>query len=521
MHRIFIAPIVCDWRECLLMELDVLLQALRDDGELLEIPGVDRAELQVEGLSYHSKRVKPGDLFLCIPGEMTDGHLFAQEAVSRGARALLVERFVTVDPPVPQMVVPDARRAAAVMADAFFGHPTGKMALVGVTGTSGKTTTAHLIRHVLEAGGTGVGLVGTIGHIVGGSRIETELTTPEATDLQRLFRQMLDAGDCAAVMEVSSHSLMLDRVRRCAFNVGVFTNIAPEHLDFHGDMESYLAAKARLFGMLTDEGLDRGDPVAVINVDDPRAAEIERRSAAKVLTYGLDAGQVTACDIEMAPNESFFSVELPPGNRRRVRLQLPGRFNIYNALAAAAVGHSLDIGIDDIADALSEANPVPGRYEVVSGPGDDIMVIVDFAHTPDELENLLEAVQRVATGRVIAVFGAGGDRDRTKRPIMGSVVEGLADYLIVTSDNPRSEDPRAITCDILGGIEDRSNCEVHVDRREAVLRAVEIANTNDTVVLAGKGHETTQVLADHAMHFDDKLEARKALRLRQQKREGG
>ncbi len=504
------------------MKLDQLLQVITDHGdEPPEIPAADLTAIEIEDLSYHSKRVKPGDLFLCIPGELTDGHLFAQEAVSRGARALLVERFVTVDPPVPQLAVADARRAAGVVADAFFGHPTGKMTLVGVTGTSGKTTTAHLTRHVLEADGIRCGLVGTVGNIVGGSRMETVLTTPEAADLQRLFHQMLGSGDRAAVMEVSSHSLMLHRVQGCAFNVGVFTNIAPEHLDFHGDMKSYLAAKARLFEMLTDEGLDRGGPRAVINADDPRGVDIEGHSVAGVLTYGLDGGEVTACDIEMTPEDTVFSLRLPPGDGRRVRLQLPGRFNIYNALAAAAVAHSLDVDIDCIADALSGAAPVPGRYEVVSGSEDDVTVIVDFAHTPDELANLLEAVRSVSAGRVITVFGAGGDRDRTKRPVMGSVVEGLADCIIVTSDNPRSEDPQAITCDILRGIEDTSSCEVYVDREEAVLRAVEIARPGDTVVLAGKGHETTQILADHAIHFDDRLEARRALELRRKNRERG
>ncbi|MFO8060855.1 MAG: UDP-N-acetylmuramoyl-L-alanyl-D-glutamate--2,6-diaminopimelate ligase [Bacillota bacterium] len=502
------------------MKLTQLLQAIENECEVSRVPGLDLAGLEIEDLSYHSGRVGPGDLFLCIPGEVTDGHLHAQEAVSAGARALLVERVVNVEPPVPQMVVSDARRTAADLADRFFDHPTGRMVLVGVTGTSGKTTTAHLIRHLLEADGGSVGLVGTVGNIAGGNWMETTLTTPEATDLQRLFRQMLISGDRAAVMEVSSHSLMLHRVHRCAFNVGVFTNIAPEHLDFHGDMDSYLAAKARLFTMLTDEGLDRGGPRAVINADDARSAEIESRSVAEVLTYGLRGGEVTARDVQMTQEETTFLLEMPAG-RRRVRLRLPGRFNVYNALAAAAAAHSLDVATGVIADALSGATPVPGRYEVVSGPGDDITVIVDFAHTPDELSNLLEAVTSVSAGRVITVFGAGGDRDRTKRPVMGSVVEDLADYMIVTSDNPRSEDPRAITCDILRGIEDNASCEVIVDRREAVLRAVEMAGPADTVVVAGKGHETMQILADCAVHFDDRLEARKALRLRRQRREGG
>lgn len=502
------------------MRFERLLEKIEtEEGLFLNTSGAVE-ETEITGLAYHSARVSEGDLFLCLPGQESDGHVWAQDAVSRGARALLVQHPVDVDPPVPQLVVADSRRAAALVADVFFDRPTSRLALIGVTGTSGKTTTAHLIRHLLETVGISTGLVGTVGNVIAGRWEQGELTTPEAVDLQDMFHRMVSGGDRACVMEVSSHALVLHRVAGCAFNVGVFTNLAPEHLDFHEDMEDYLQAKGQLFRMLGDEGLWTGEPRAVVNADDERADSIRRLSACETVTYGLESGQVTARDIEMTPEQSSFKLVVAGQPPEKVSLRLPGRFNIYNALAAAAAVSALGVQPEALAEGLSTAQQVAGRFEVMSSDDDDIVVIVDFAHTADELENLLEAVRMVSSGEVIVAFGCGGDRDRSKRPIMGSIAEELADRVIVTTDNPRSEDPAEIAEDVRRGMRDPSGCEVHVDRREAIARAVRMASPGDIVVLAGKGHETVQVFAHGSVHFDDRQEARAALEARRQGREG-
>ncbi len=498
------------------MQLRELLGKLTAESGLMRQDGWPEGDVRISGISHHSAWVREGDLFVCIPGQITDGHFWAEDAIRAGASALLVERPLELESRVPQIVVRDARRAAAVAADELHGHPSGDMLLIGVTGTSGKTTTTHLIRHMLECAGIGTGLVGTIGNIIGGELQEAQLTTPEAIELQGALRQMVDAGDSAAVMEVSSHSLQLHRVDRCAFNVGVFTNIAPEHLDFHGTMQEYIAAKKRLFSLLTPEGL-RGkcSPAAVINADDPSASRMVEDCRARVITFGLEQGDISARDLDMRPDGTRFLLQLS-GEQRRVDLTLPGRYNVYNALAAAAVGESLGLTPGTIAGALASAEAVPGRFEVVSRPDDDITVVVDFAHTPDELENLLTAARMLCEGRVVALFGAGGDRDRDKRPVMGSIVAELADRVVVTSDNPRGEDPTAIAEDILQGIEGRDQCEVELDRERAIHLAVDLAEEGDIVMLAGKGHETTQVLADETIEMDDREMARSALNRRRE-----
>lgn len=502
------------------MRLEGLLDKIEtEEGLFLNSSGAVE-ETEITGLAYHSARVEEGDLFLCLPGQETDGHLWAQDAVSRGARALLVQHPVEVDPPVPQLVVSDSRRAAALVADVFFDHPTSRLALIGVTGTSGKTTTAHLVRHLLETVGISTGLVGTVGNVIAGRWEKGELTTPEAVDLQEMFHRMASGGDRACVMEVSSHSLVLHRVAGCTFNVGVYTNLAPEHLDFHADMEDYLQAKGQLFRMLGSEGLWTGEPRAVINADDERADRVRQFSSCEITTYGLDAGEVTARDIEMTPEQSRFKLVVAGQPPQRVALALPGRFNIYNALAAAAAASALGVQPEALAEGLSTAKQVAGRFEVMSSDEDDIVVIVDFAHTADELENLLEAVRMISPGEVIVAFGCGGDRDRSKRPVMGAIAEELADRVIVTTDNPRGEDPNAIAKDVLEGMRNPSEVEVHVDRGKAVARAVEMASPGDVVVLAGKGHETVQVFAHGSVHFDDRQEARAALEARRRRRDG-
>ncbi len=503
------------------VQLRELLDKLEAEPGLLRRDSPMTADVSISGLAHHSNWVREGDLFICIPGQITDGHFWAEDAIGAGARALMVERPLQLSCPVPQVIVRDARRAAAVAADELYAHPSRELLLVGVTGTSGKTTTTFLIRHLLQYSGVDTGLMGTIGSIIGGEHRGAELTTPEAIELQKCLRHMVDAGDRAAVMEVSSHSLQLHRVDRCAFNVGVFTNIAPEHLDFHGNMEEYVRAKKKLFGLLTSEGMPpEASPVAVVNADDPRADEMVEGCGARVVSFGLQAGAVTASRLDMKPDGTTFTLHLS-GGTRRVDLALPGRYNVYNALAAAAVGEFLGLEEDVIAGALSSAEAVPGRFEVVSEPDDGITVVVDFAHTPDELENLLEAARMLSGGRTVALFGAGGDRDRKKRPVMGSIVAGLADRVVLTSDNPRSEDPAAIAEDVLQGIDDTENCEVELDRKRAIHRAIDMAEEGDIVILAGKGHETTQVLADKTIEMDDRETARDALRRRRGVSHGG
>ncbi len=488
-----------------------------EDDLLTETKGqVDGVE--VHDLHYHSGRVTPGSIFVCIVGENADGHCFAQDAVEAGAAAVIVERTLQLPQGTPQLLVSDSRRAMAVTADLLYGHPTGKLLLIGVTGTSGKTTTTYLTRHLLEYYDRPTGLVGTVATIVGGKRLDSELTTPESADLQRLFRQMVDAGDQCAVMEASSHALSLARVLRCSYNIGIFTNLAPEHLDFHRTMDNYLEAKARLFSMLSGEGADN-EPAAVVNADDPYSSTIVEGLDVRVVSYGIEEGEVRASDIRLHPDCSRFELHLPGEVPVSVEILLPGRFNVYNALAAAAACWWTGFSAPEISEALATAEPVPGRFEVVSGPQDDIVVIVDFAHTPDELENLLETVRDIAQERIIVAFGAGGDRDKTKRPVMGEIAHRLADWVVVTSDNPRSEDPQVIAEEVVDGMKDTENCEIRNDRADAVRRCIEVARSGDVVVLAGKGHETYQVFAEETVHYDDRQQAR--FFLRERRRRGG
>jgi UDP-N-acetylmuramoyl-L-alanyl-D-glutamate--2,6-diaminopimelate ligase len=457
------------------MDLERLVAALG----AIEVVG--RAPVDVLDLAYDARSVVPGSVFFCVPGARADGHDFAAEAVERGAVALVVERPLHVD--VPQVVVADARAAMAVAADELFDHPSAELEIVGITGTSGKTTTAFLVFAILAAAGRRPGLLGTVEARVGGERRGVQRTTPEAIDLQRIFREMLDAGDRSCAMEASSHASALHRLDRVRFAALVFTNLSHDHLDFHGDMESYFQAKRRLFV--------EGRPPAAINVGD----EFGRRLAAELpdaLTYGF------APDAAVGP-EALDGVEL----------KLRGRFNVENALGALAAARLL--GIDDaaIVRGLESVRGVPGRFEAVD-EGQPFTVIVDYAHKPDALEKVLQAARELAQGRVIVVVGAGGDRDRGKRPVMGRVASELADVVIVTSDNPRSEDPGAIIDEIVAGAV--GPVDVETDRAVAIARAIELAQEGDVVVIAGKGAEQGQQLADRTIPFDDREAARQALR---------
>ena len=455
--------------------------------------------LEVADLAHDTRSVSAGALFFCVPGTRVDGHDLAWEAVERGAVAVVVERELEVG--VPQLVVPDVRAAMAVVADAFFGEPTKELELAGVTGTNGKTTTTFLLRSILEAAGQRPGLVGTIEWIVGGKRRPAPFTTPEAIDLQRLLREMLEAGDLSAAVEASSHGAALRRLDRVRFDVLVFTNLSQDHLDLHGTMEDYFQAKRLLF-------TGAQPPPAAVNVGDEwgrrLADELRDSHRAPLLTFGLaEPAEVRPEGLELAREGSRFRAA-------GIELETPlrGLFNAENVLGAVAAGLLLDLDEDAIAEGVSLTSGVPGRFEVVD-EGQPFTVVVDYSHTPDSLETALAAAHGIAEGRVVVVFGAGGDRDRGKRPLMGRVAAEGADLVIVTSDNPRSEDPLAIIQDVLQGA--GVDVEIDVDRRSAIRRALDLAEAGDVVLVAGKGHEQGQEEAGVVHPFDDRSVVRKLL----------
>jgi UDP-N-acetylmuramoyl-L-alanyl-D-glutamate--2,6-diaminopimelate ligase len=460
------------------MDLGRLISALGP----LEVRG--GAPTDITDLAYDTREVRPGALFFCAPGETVDRHDLAGEAVESGAVALVVERPLHLD--VPQLVVESARDAMPVAADEFFERPTEELLLAGVTGTNGKTTTAYLLHSIFDAAGMRPGLIGTIESRVGGDSRPAVRTTPESVDLQRTFRAMLDAGDRSAVMEATSHGSVLGRLDRVRFKALAFTNLTQDHLDFHGTMDEYYEAKRRLF---TEH---EPAPAAAINVGDEwgrrLAQELRELDRAPLLTFGLTDG----AEIREVPTS-----------------RLQGRFNQENTLAAVALARLVGVPEGAIEQGLAEAPSVPGRFESVD-EGQPFSVIVDYAHTPDSLANVLRTARDLGTGRLICVFGCGGDRDRGKRPEMGRIAAELADVPIVTSDNPRSEDPLAIIDEILAGMSPEP--EVEPDRRAAIAKAVGFAREGDVVVIAGKGHEQGQEFADRKLPFDDREVARDALR---------
>jgi UDP-N-acetylmuramoyl-L-alanyl-D-glutamate--2,6-diaminopimelate ligase len=477
------------------MELERLVAALAPEAVL-----GSREPVEVRDLAYDARAVTPGAAFFCVPGARADGHDFAAEAVENGAVALVVER--AVEPEVPQLVVPDARAAMATAADVFFGEPTRELEVAGVTGTSGKTTSAFLLYGVLEAAGRRPGLLGTVESRVGGEVRTVVRTTPEAIDLQRTFRDMLDAGDRSVALEASSHASVLHRLDRVRFDALVFTNLSQDHLDFHESMDDYFAAKRRLF-------TGAAPPPAAVNVGDPwgrlLAEELEDAARAPLITYGF------AHDAEIRPDELVLDAS---GARFRaggieIRSQLRGRFNVENVLGVVAAAILLDVDEGQIAEGIAALRGVPGRFESVD-EGQPFSVVVDYSHKPDALDNVLRAARELTDGRVLVVFGAGGDRDRRKRPLMGKVARDLADVVIVTSDNPRSEDPLAIIQDVLQGA--GTEVEIDPDRRSAISRAIELAEPGDVVVIAGRGNEQGQEIAGEKVPFDDRAVAREALR---------
>ncbi|MGE5541507.1 MAG: UDP-N-acetylmuramoyl-L-alanyl-D-glutamate--2,6-diaminopimelate ligase, partial [Bacillota bacterium] len=443
--------------------------------------------VEVAALAYDSRAVRPGTAFVCVKGFRLDGHEFARDALSRGAVAMIAERETGVHE-VPHVLVPDSRRALALLSSHFYGHPSKNMRVTGVTGTNGKTTTTHLVRWVLARVGREAGLIGTIENVVCGRPLPVERTTPEALDLQGLFNDMRGCGSSHVVMEVSSHAIELDRVAGTEFDVAVFTNLTQDHLDFHPDMESYFGAKSRLFtglGGTYYAAPKQGKKAAVINVDDGYGARLARMvGRADLVTYGLsEAAAFRAEGVEIGPRGSRFRA-ITPGGVVNLNVRLAGMFNVYNILAAIAVAWVEGIPSDEAARAVEDHPGVPGRFQLVD-EGQPFSVVVDYAHTPDGLRNVLEAARGIARGRLICVFGCGGDRDRRKRPIMGEIAAGLADYCVITSDNPRSEDPLAIIREIEPGVKRAGRTPgdyaVQPDRRAAIETALERARPGDVV----------------------------------------
>lgn len=476
------------------MDLERLITALGP----LEVRG--GAPTDITDLAYDTREVRSGALFFCAPGERIDRHDLAGEAVERGAVALVVER--PLDQRVPQLLVPSARAAMAVAADEFFGRPTEELVVAGVTGTSGKTTTTFLLHSIFEAAGLKPGLIGTVESRVGGESRSAVRTTPEAIDLQRAFREMLDAGDRSVVMEATSHGSVLGRLDGVRFDALAFTNLTQDHLDFHGSMDEYYDAKRRLF---TEH---EPAPAAAVNIDDEwggrLADELRRLDRAPLVTYG----ESDDADLRVGDPGAVGGIQLAAGDTD-YPLRLHGRFNRWNGLAAIAVGRLVRIPDTVISEGLNRVSGVPGRFEAIE-EGQPFTVIVDYSHKPGALEAVLRTARELTTGRLFCVFGAGGDRDRGKRPQMGRVASELADLAIVTSDNPRSEDPSAIIDEILTGVV--GDAEIEPDRRKAISMAVDQARAGDVVVIAGKGNEQGQEFADRKIPFDDREVAREALR---------
>ena len=452
--------------------------------------------LDITGVQYDSRQVSPGDLFVAISGFQTDGHKYIPKAMENGAACVVCEKKPETD--IPYVLVPDVRAALAALGANWFGHPADDLCVIGITGTNGKTTSTYLLKHVLEKTlGAKVGLIGTIQNMIGDEILHTERTTPESFELQKLFADMRDAGCTHVIMEVSSHALVLHRADQIRFGAAVFTNLTEDHLDFHKTMDAYCDAKAMLF---------RRCETGAVNVDDAYAKRIMEQADCRLLTYSAQ-GKPAALKAEhiglFSDRVEFDAVY--QNERVPVTLGIPGIFSVYNALGVIVAALALDIPLAAIADALRTAQSVKGRVEVVPTPGKGYTVLIDYSHTPDSLENILKAVRGFCAGRIIAVFGCGGDRDPYKRPVMGRIAAELSDLAIVTSDNPRTEDPYKILRQILAGMQDTETpYEVIESRVSAIGRAMELAQKDDVIVLCGKGHETYQEIGHEKHHLDER-----------------
>ena len=489
---------------------------LRECGDVLDGVTVRGSlDREITGLTDDSRRVSPGWLFVAVKGTQSDGHRFLAQAVAAGAGAIVVETgrvsgetLASIGIPVIQ--VGDSRRALGLLASRFYGDPSRRLKMIGVTGTNGKTTATYLCKAILEAAGVRAGLIGTVAYLFGEERVAATHTTPGPLELQGLLRRMADAGMQAVVMEVSSHALALDRTAGCQFGTAVFTNLTQDHLDFHADMEDYFRAKLRLFTALDSEAH------AIVNGDDPYGGRVVEATQAKVWTYAIDRpADLRAEDVQISLNGVRFTAR-GPGGSVALRSPLVGRHNVYNILAAVGVGLVQGVPLETSAAGVATLKTVPGRFEQVDA-GQPFTVVVDYAHTEDALYRLLTTAQTVRTGRIITVFGCGGDRDRGKRPKMGRVAARYSDVVVVTSDNPRTEDPDAIIREILPGVEaglreaGRGRYLIHADRRAAIAEAIRLAQSGDLVLIAGKGHEDYQVIGKEKHPFDDRVVAREAI----------
>lgn len=461
--------------------------------------------IEIKKIAYDSRQVEEDSLFICIEGFKTDGHNFIKKAIQNGAVAIMVEKELEEYPEGISIVeVADSRETMAYLAATFFNNPLEKLELIGVTGTNGKTTTTYLIKAMLDNVGKAAGLIGTIKNIVGEKTLPTTRTTPESLDLYALFAEMVEANLSYAVMEVSSHALDLKRVTGMDYKVAVFTNITQDHLDYHHSIDEYLLAKSKLFQQVKDTGF------SVVNLDDPKSDQIIALAKGEVLSYAINKeADFQARNIKLDSRGVSFDVR---GRYNfSIRMKLAGLFNVYNTLAAIACGYALGISPEEIKDGLEKVTGVAGRFELVD-EGQDFTVIVDYAHTPDGMENVLKTAHELAEGKIIIVFGCGGDRDKGKRPEMGRIAAEYGDLVVLTSDNPRSEEPLAIIKDIEKGMEDSDTpYEIFPDRREAIFYAIQKAAPGDMVLVFGKGHETYQIFRDKTIPFDDRQVAREAL----------
>ena len=492
------------------------MKTLKDIISTLDVQQVQgNQNVSIQDITADSRAVKPNSLFIALDGATVDGHNYIDKAVDAGAVAVIVSKPVTVPADVCVITVDDTRQAMMVCVPYFFDYPANRMRMVGVTGTNGKTTTTHMIRHILKAQGHKVGVIGTVHIMIGDTSYPIHNTTPDVVDLQHILHQMVQENVEYCVMEVSSHALALGRVSGVEFDTAVFTNLTQDHLDFHKTFENYLAAKCKLFEQVSAPNQVKDNKGAVINIDDSYGYRVMEKTTAPTITYStLGKGTLNASDVHMSTKNSQYTVNYK-GESYPISMNATGLFNVYNTLAAIGACLQEGISMEAIDTALKTFSSVPGRFELIE-EGQDFAVVVDYAHTPDGLQNILETAKAIKENRIIIVFGCGGDRDATKRPIMGRIAAEYGDKIYVTSDNPRTEDPVQIVKDVEVGVKEAlregTSYEVIVDRREAINHAIHDAKAGDIVIIAGKGHENYQILKNETIHFDDREEARKALK---------
>jgi UDP-N-acetylmuramyl-tripeptide synthetase len=504
------------------VKLSALIKAVRPP--VIDDKGSVKTDPEIRSIHYRSQEVTPGGLFVAIAGHAADGHDYVEDAIARGAVAVVSQKEIKAN--VPNLRVSDTRQALADIAAGFYGNPSERLTVIGITGTNGKTTSAYLIESILQQAGFEVGVIGTINFRYAGRTFDNPITTPESLDLQRILADMLQAGVSHVVMEASSHAMDLYRIRSCWFDVAAFINLSQDHLDFHGDMQSYWASKKKLFTDYLAEGPKSGQAVAVINCDNTYGGELAGALAVTVIKTGSGSGNTVFSDNARCDSNGIAAEISTPNGRFQIKSRLVGEHNLENILCAAGVGAALNLPADDLQSGIEAITAVPGRLEHIENSAGRF-VYVDYAHTPDALENVIKALSAVMQRRLICVFGCGGDRDKNKRPLMGEIAARLCDLAVLTSDNPRTEDPMAIIAQILegarkansreysasglnGGFEEKGYV-IEADRQRAIQLGIAVSEPGDTVLIAGKGHETYQIIGTTRKAFDDREEARKAL----------